>query len=178
MLKNMKYIKNIIGLLLVFILTSNASLPTSYAATEPEIACTKKKELLDKAYLMESWNEADPQDQNAYEEALEEMQMAYHDYIGCIFDFAERVILQSDGAEDSGTMAANTLNTGAIPIVGGLVDWMTPDQACLSKDKLKEVIQKSEPSQMLQPILDAHKDYKDHLNKLGNEFDNEGIPGG
>lgn len=174
----MKYIKKIIGLLLVLILTINLNVAISYA-TEPENACSDKKPDYEK--LMSTWDAAIPQNQNDYEEAFEKAQLAHHNYVGCMFDFAERAVLFSEdaegteGAEQSGVMAANTLNTGAIPILGGLVDWMTPDQACLSDTELSKVIKKSEPSQMLKPILDAHSKYKDHLLIIGNEFDNEGI---
>jgi hypothetical protein len=170
----MKKLNKIISLLFSFILVINAYAPVSYAQTEPEKECQEEKDAYSESMLLKTWNEAETKDQNAYEEAFEELQIAYHDYIGCMFTFAESEILQSEGAEDSGTVAANTLNTGALPLVGGLVDWMSPDQACLSDEELSTVIKKSDPSQMLDPILQAYSDYKRTLIKLGGEFDGEG----
>jgi hypothetical protein len=92
-----------------------------------------------------------------------------------MFDFAEKVLLKSDGAKSSGTMDANSLNTGGIPIFSTLIDWMAPDQACLDPLELKKIIQKSEPSQMLAPMLQEHADYRDHLQKIGDEFDGSGL---
>ncbi len=173
----MKLINKIIGLIIVFTLALNLSLPISHAETktetEPEKACAKKKPKYEE--LMKIWSEAEMKDQNDYEDAFEEAQIAYHDYMGCIFNFAINEILQSDGAEDSGTMAANTPNTGGIPVVSHLIDWMSPDQACLTSDVLKGIIKKTDPSQMLTPILQAHADYRNHLNAFGSEFDRNGI---
>lgn len=158
-IKNMKYTKKIIGPLLILILTANIGIPLIYAdteseLTEPEQECTDEKKLLEKAYLMESWNEAQDKNEDDYKEAFEKMQTTYHDYIGCIFNFAESEILLEEEE----------------------IDWMNPDQACLDPIKLKEVMGKSEPKQMLGPILQAHADYKKYLYKLGYEFDSEGDP--
>lgn len=141
-----------------FILIINVGLPVSYADTEPEIACAEAKKLLDKAYEMEGWKEAELKDQDAYEEAFEEMQMAYHDYVGCMFDFAESEILQKKRKEKKGK-----------------INWMIPEQACLDTTDLKDIIKRTDPSQMLGPILDARAKYTEHLLILGAEFDAGGI---
>lgn len=169
----MKYSKKIIGLLLILTLTIQMSVPLAYALTEPEQACAGKKPKYDE--LMTVWSEAETKDQNAYQSAFGEAQLAHHSYVGCMFDFAERVLLKSDGAIDSGTMDANLLNTGGIPVFSTLIDWMSPDEACLTPDELKRLIQRTEPTQMLAPILEAYADYRDHLEKLAGEFKNKGI---
>ncbi|MBN2307226.1 hypothetical protein JXD20_04535 [Candidatus Peregrinibacteria bacterium] len=168
----MKLFKKIIGTFLIFMLIVSMSLPTGYAddandpQTEPEEACNDKKPDYDE--LLTLWTEARRKNLDAYKNAFAEAQEAYHDYVGCMFEFARDKILQSEGAEHSGTTAANWLN------VGSAIDWMAPDQACLTPQELKEAIQSSEPSQMLEPMLQAHADYREHLEKLGGKFDAEG----
>ncbi len=173
-IKNMKYTKKIIGLTIILSLVSNAGAPISYAQeaalTKPEIACKAKKKILDKAYELEAWGKADPKDQSDYKIAFEEMQEAHHDYVGCIFDFAEKEIMKSDGADSGGSMAANLTSLSAVPVLGSAIDWMASDQACLTNEELKEIIQNTEPSQMLKPILDAHNAYKENLNEIGKDF--------
>ncbi|MBU0705725.1 hypothetical protein KJ657_02415 [Patescibacteria group bacterium] len=169
----MKLINKIIGFLLVFILTLNIGLPISYAETEPEKACKDKKPKYDE--LMKVWSETETKNQFAYEDAFEKAQIAHHDYVGCIFQFAINEILQSEGVEQSGTMAANTTNTGGIPVVSPLIDWMSPDQACLTPKELKNVIQKTEPGQLLDPILQTHADYRNYLQTLGDQFKGTGV---
>lgn len=147
----MKYTKIITGLIITFTLTLHLAAPISYALTA-EQACTKKKETLDKAYKLEDWNEAENPDQNDYADAFEEMQVAYHDYIGCIFNFAEKTVMMGEK----------------------LIDWNKPDQACLKPDELSDLMKKTEPSQLLGPILDAYTDYKNNLSTLGKKFDGDG----
>lgn len=171
----------IIGLILVFALNIGADVPLSWAApnepatplTEPEIACKDEKPKYDE--LMKVWTEAEIKSQGTYTKAFEAAQVAYHNYIGCMFDFAEKTILKSDGAKDSGTAAANFQNTGGLPVISSIIDWMAPDQACLSDTELSELIKKTEPSQMLPPILTEYASYRSHLLKLGQQFDGEDL---
>jgi len=170
----MKSIKKIIGALVAIVLIMNISMPLSYAETAPEEECGYDYKP-DYEELMNIWNNSEEKDQNTYKEAFEAAQTAHHNYIGCMFDFAEKQIMQSDGAQHSGTMAANLLNTGGIPVFSGLVDWMSPEQACLTSQEIKNVIEASEPKQMLAPVLQAHRDYREHLQRLGNWFTVDGI---
>lgn len=162
----MKFTNKIIGLLIAFMLIANVGTPITFAAalSEPEKACADKKPDYEK--LMNIWNEAKTKDQNVYKDAFEEAQMAHHDYVGCMFQFAIDSILQSEGGKYSGM---------SIPIINPLLDWTTPDQACLTSEELKKVILKTNPSQMLGPMLKAHTNYRDHLQKLGNQFDRNGV---
>lgn len=172
----MKQIKSSIGLLLTTTLIVSFFVPLVRAqdgSTEPERACAEK--LPDYQALKEAWDDVGNKNSEAYQEAFENAQEAYHDYVGCLFNFAESEILQSEGAEHGGTIQANTLNTGTLPIVGGLIDWMAPDQACISREELNRVILKSEPTQMLGPILQAHADYKKHLLYIRAGTTSEGI---
>ena len=169
----MRSFKKIIGILLIFILILNLNPPVSYARTEPETACNDEYKP-DYEELMHLWDNAESKDQNAYRETFEAARQAHHDYIGCMFDFAERKIMHSDGSEQSGTMAANLLNTGGIPIFSSTIDWMSPEQACLTSQEIREVIEASEPQQMLTPILQAHSDYRDFLEDLEQKFSSKG----
>lgn len=167
----MKHLNKIIGALLILILTFHTAVPITYAVTAEE-KCSGKKPVYDD--LLKAWQES-PQDESSYKAAFEKAQLAHHGYVGCMFDFAERTILKSDGASDSGTMNANTLNTGGIPVFSTLVDWMSPNEACLTQDELKKLVQATEPSVLLSPILKAYANYRDHLDTLGEEFDGSGI---
>jgi len=160
--------------MLVLALLSPMGVPLTYAAlTEPETACTALKPKY--IVLLKEWTDTKTKDQKAYQKAFEKAQIAHHSYVGCMFDFAEKSLLKSDAKEPSGTMDANSLNTGGIPIYSMLIDWMAPDQACLDETELTKIIKKSEPSQMLGPILQAHTDYRDHLNTIGNQFDGSSV---
>ncbi|MFH0837921.1 MAG: hypothetical protein V1880_01490 [Patescibacteria group bacterium] len=145
----MKFTKKIAGLLLVFILTLNVSVPISHAETEPEGACKEKKP--DYGKLMEIWSGEKIQNESAYKKAFEAAQITHHDYVGCMFDFAEKEIISSD------------------------IDWMSPNQACLTPEELKKIIRKSAPDQLLGPILRAHADYRNHLQALGDQFNGKGV---
>lgn len=175
-LKIMSLKKFIFSLSLSVILMLNMSgtaLAQEENLTEPEKVCADKKP--DYKKLLEAWQKAEMKDQNAYKDAFEVAQELHHGYVGCMFEFAQNTLLKSDGNEQGGTIDSHLLNTGAIPVVGGLIDWMIPDQACLSSDELKDIIQKSEPNQMLGPILQEQTDYKNYLQTLGAAFDTEGV---
>lgn len=167
-----KYFNKIIGLTLIFALTMSTAAPLAHAAITPEGSCKQFKPNYEE--LMKTWTDAETKDQDAYEEAFEAAQLAYHDYVGCIFHVAEATVIKSDLADSGGTLSANLANTATLPLVS-LIDWNKPDEACLTGDELKKVIQTSEPTNMLAPILDAHASYKNHLNTLGKEFDDSGV---
>lgn len=171
----MKIITKITGLLLAFTLILNTSIPLSYADTEPEKACKAAKQLFEEKVQLKEWETAERKDQNTYEEVFDELRASYHDYIGCMFGYAEGTILLSDGSEQSGTWNANLLNTGGLPVLGYLIDWMTPAEACLSSDELRKIVQNTDPSQMLEPILKAHSAYARSLQELGDNFGIDGV---
>lgn len=172
----MRHPKQIIGFLLTLILMTQISAPMTYAAemTKPELACQDKKpdsnqdKILDFEEVMKVWSEAPVKDQNAYQLAFEAAQLTYHDYIGCMFDFAEGTLLKTDGSPAK-------ISPGGFPILSTLIDWMSPSQACLTSEELKKIVQSTDPSQMLNPVLEAYSAYRDHLNKLGKEFDDGGL---
>lgn len=168
-------LKKITGLLILLLFIAVTSVPLAQAQTskkanrtDAELACENEKKEFDKA--IEKTGSTEPQDISDYDSAFQEMQIAYHDYIGCMFQYAEGIILKSDGSDASNTISANTPNASALPF-SGLVDWMSPDQACLDISEFKTVILKSEPNQLLGPMLETHASYKNHLRKLGDQFD-------
>lgn len=126
----------------------NLGAPLTLAATEPEDACASGKP--DFEALMQKWTDAPTKTTETYKEIFEEAQEIHHNYIGCMFKFAEDQFLEA--AED----------------------WNSPEQACLTPEALKAIIQKTEPSQMLAPMLDAHSAYKDFLNEIGKNVSNSG----
>ena len=97
--------------------------------------------------------------QNAFDEANEK----YHKYVECIFNYAEKTILGNVGLS-KGTIQANTPN----------IDWMDPQAACLTSDKLKEIKKNTEPNQLLAPLLDIQKEYADHLDNLVKFYQEQG----
>ncbi len=172
----MKFSKKIIGLLLALTIVMNPVVSLAVEdndQTEAEKECADQKPDYDK--LMEIWTNAETQNQKAYTEAFDVAKKAHHDYVGCMFDFAEKEILKSDGAEQSGVMSANMMHTGGIPLFSTTIDWMSPEEACISKTELKSIIEKSEPNQMLGPVLQAHSDYREHLRDLNTRFGGGGI---
>jgi len=131
--------------------------------TEPELACGEKSP---NYILLEiEWDDVKIKNKSAYDNAFEAAQEAHHNYVGCIFEFAEKEILKSGATKQGGEEAYSHSND--------LLDWMAPDQACLTPTELKKLIQNTDPSQMLKPILEAHAKYKSHLNSLGTSFASE-----
>lgn len=161
----MKKCQKITGILLTLILVINLSYLPNAIALEAEDC-----EVPDYEELIKVWEEAESKDQDAYMEAFEAAQEAYHDYVGCLFDIAERKILGSDGAEQDGTMSANMLNTGGLPGFGDIIDLMSPTQACLDPEDLKKIIKSTDPKDMLTTLLDAHTTYSEHLQDLGTRY--------
>ncbi len=169
----MTKIKNLISGFILIIFILNVGLPISFAQevepTAAEIECVSEKPNYEE--LKKDWLKIKNKESRQYQRAFLKAQEAYHNYVGCLFDYAETSILQTKGARrTNGIVESNTLNTGSIPVLGGLIDWMAPDQACLKSDKLAEVIKNSDPSQMLFPVLQEHSEYKDHLTFLSNTF--------
>jgi hypothetical protein len=164
----MKHIKKIIGLALILILATQPVVPLTYAAelTEPEKACQNEAKELNYGELIKTWNDAKVKDQNTYKSAFEEAQTAYHNYIGCMFNFAEGTLLKSDSNKAK--------ITSGFPIFSTVMDWMSPSQGCLKPEELKKLVQKTDPSQMLGPILQSQSDYRNYLNQLMLMFYNSG----
>jgi len=165
----MNNLKKIIGQMLILIIALNLIAPTAFAETEPEIACGSTKSLKTKYdTLKKEWDVlgANEKNRNAYDDAFKKARELHHGYIGCIFSFAENEILQSGGTVQGGEEAYSHNND--------LLDWMAPDQACLTPIELKKIIQKTEPTQMLAPILEAHTNYKNYLNAIGKDFEGNG----
>ena len=168
----MKILKKITGLLLILTLSVSTGAPIAHAAITPEGSCKQMKPNYEE--LMKIWTDAEEKNQDAYKEAFEEAQLAHHDYVGCMFHVAEATVIKSDLAESGpGTLSANLANTATLPLIG-LINWNAPDEACLTGDELKKIIQTSEPTNMLGPVLQAHADYKNHLNALAKEFEGTG----
>jgi len=157
--------KKITGILLIIVLTLQW-VPSSLAESRAETDCLDKKPNYET--LITNWKTEKTRDNKAYQKHFELARQQHHDYMSCIFSFAEQEILKTGALRQGGTTEANTPNTD-------LIDWMAPEQACLSDDELKWVIQSTDPSQMLPAVLSAHKGYKDHLNALGNDYANSPI---
>jgi hypothetical protein len=162
---SMKKIKKITGLILIMALSLNILVPVTLAQTAPETACASKKP--DYEAMQRAWTAEPVKNFQAYKRHFEEARDTHHTYMECVFSFAENLILQSGANRQRGTSEANTPNTG-------LIDWMSPDQACLKPEELKELISKTDASQMLGPILEAHTDYTNLLNAIGDSFGSSG----
>ncbi|MDH5596956.1 MAG: hypothetical protein OEY44_02535 [Candidatus Peregrinibacteria bacterium] len=157
----MKYCKKIIGSILILTLSITLA-PASLAQTSrAEESCVSKKP--DYIKLMEDWNGEKTKDNKAYKKHFDIAREAHHNYVSCMFSFAEQEILQTEAIHQGGTYEANTPNQDTF-------DWMAPDQACLTPNELKWVIQGTDPSQMLQPMLNSHNAYKLHLNAIGDSY--------
>jgi len=85
---------------------------------------------------------------------LEQFQNQYHSYMQCIFDGAVQEILGSSGANSSGYWAANTPN---IP------QWLVPDVACISSQKLKAATENTGTDVLLPSTLKAYYAYSAFL---------------
>jgi len=122
--------------------------------TAPEIECEDKKPDFDELYnnLITSLAEAKKKINKAsYSAAFEEAQNAHHTYIQCIFDFAEKKIKKFK------------------PVM------MQPDEACLSEEGLKGIIENTSPDQTLPPLLTTYNNYSQHLDSLQALYEVEGI---
>ena len=92
---------------------------------------------------------------------LEEAKDLYHGYISCLFDYSMAKLLSSPGSNVNGVLSAN--NPTAPEFVKDLLD---PKTACLSGEKLNELLQSTGPSNILQKTLESNKKYKVFLNAL------------
>lgn len=149
----MKLIKKITSLSLIILINMQLSLPKTYAQTKPEEACISEKERYEE--LVDEKRTVEIRSQNDYQDAFDEAQKTYHDYVGCMFNFAEETVLMLKDGET-------------------IIDWMKPKEACLKPDKIKEITKDTDPSQLLNPILTAHTKYENHLKRLGDRFDQTG----
>ena len=99
-------------------------------------------------------------------------QEKYHEYVQCMFDYAEDQILDSGGAKTRGTAQANA---PAFP-------WFKPEAACIIKDgkeyKMNEALQASAPSELIPPLLKIHQEYANMLNKIAPKYEQEGTESG
>jgi hypothetical protein len=122
--------------------------------TEPEKACKGKKP--DFTVLKTEWKEA------GFNDVFNSSQKAYHDYLGCLFDYAESTILKRPRVKGRNSYLANIPN----------IDWMDPPAACLSDDEIRKALFDTDHSQMLTPVLETHRDYKNHLESMANVYRN------
>lgn len=146
--------------------------------TEVEIACKEKRphfiseegEKSEYDKFIEKINKEDDSKLNtkAINKFLGDVQEQYHEYVQCIFNFAEDQILDSGGAKTRGTMQANA---PAFP-------WFKPEAACIDEDKRKEVIKSSSPNELLPPIFKIYQEYSDMLNKIAPKYEQEGTESG
>lgn len=162
-MKNIK--KPIAGLISILILSH--SFPIGLKAdelSEAESQCQEYKPKYDE--ILEKWNEG--KKLRDYEALFEQMQESHHDYVGCIFDYAESEILKTKKARFGGAFEANTPNSFAL-------DWMAPDQACIEDTtEIEGIIRRTEPTTLLGPILKAHSDYDENLSELLSLYQKEG----
>ena len=151
----MKKFQKITGEILILVFTFNMMVPISLAETEPEQKCADKKPNYET--LQAEWDEEETKNRKAYDKAFETAQDAYHEYVGCIFSFAEETfkkVFEPKPEEKN---------------------WNLPEKACLTPQKLKTLIQSTQPDQMLEPTLTAHNEYKAYLTKLKDDFHENGI---
>lgn len=189
----MKVIKKITVTLLI--LTLNVSwipVPKVNAQetemTKAEKACQKEAKAMDFDKLHEDWAKklkGKPFDSKAAQNAYELAQEAYHEYVECIFDFAESEILKKKMTSRQGIGLANTPNTPNVedvPVAGYLIDWMSPATACMEEEAYMKVIEDTNPGATLIPVQHAHYQYEKYLKdtllalyyKNGIEVDSSG----
>lgn len=166
-----KKINLLISLLVLCMLVtkeSEVAIAQGTELTPAEQACaTLNPQFYAKGEIAEAWHFPSPMTDKIYLEHFKKTQIAYHSYMGCLFDFAEAKIYDTNMATSAGGIQANTANTNVI-------DWMIPDQACLPPDELEKIVHQTSPEEMLKPVLQAHTDYNNYLNALVEDFLNKG----
>ena len=75
----------------------------------------------------------------------------YHNYVECIFGFAERKIVKDN------------------------FDWYNPQNACLNQEVLKETTTITSPDQMLPPLLNTYNNYTQHLDNILSLYNLKGL---
>ncbi len=166
--------KKIISIIIIIILLSVqmpirlVSAEESEVKTEPEKACEDKRPDFDSDYadlFLEIIEDPEAEiDIKNIDKFLETEQEKYHEYVQCIFDFAEDQILDSGGAKTRGTMQANAPS----------FPWFKPEAACISEDKKNAAIKASAPTELLPPLLKTHSEYSDMLNKIVPKYEQDG----
>lgn len=160
----MKNLKKIIGLMLCLVMFMNMGSPVVLAAdiSEAEEECIElipDYEKLEKAWVEEGV-ELNPK---TYRKFFEAAQEGHHNYVGCLFDYSKHKILKTGANRVGGIVKAHTPNSF-------LIDWMNSEQACLGPTEITDIIRSTDPTALLGPVLQAHTDYKNHLNELGQKF--------
>ena len=167
----MKKIDIIISLVIVTLLsTQNVTMVNAQVneLTPAEQACEKLNPIFyQEGKITEAWSFPSALTDKTYLEHFDKTQIAYHSYMGCLFDFAEAKIYDTEMANAAGGVQANTTNTNVI-------DWMVPNQACLAPAELEKIIKQTSPEGMLAPVLQAQADYKNYLNAFAKDFLNRG----
>ena len=134
--------------------------------TKPEQECKDKRPNFDIEYTDLFIKIAeDPEleiDIKTINDFLVTSQEKYHEYVQCIFDYAEDQILDSGGAKTRGTAQ---VNAPAFP-------WFKPEAACISNKN--EAIIASSPDQLLPPLLEIHREYSNMLEKIAPKYEQEG----
>lgn len=120
--------------------------------TPAEEACSSLKPKYEE--VNKTWVQAEKKNSKAYEETYQSAQKAYHNYIGCMFEFARDEVLKRNNK---------------------IVDWLAPKQACLDPGETKKIIDNTAPTLMIEAVLQSHTDYKNYLNELGKTYSNEGV---
>lgn len=91
---------------------------------------------------------------------FEKARTYYHDFVKCVFDQSAAEILGSAAGDTEGIWTANSPN---------LAEWMKPEVACLSEEKLAEILKSAGPQGLLKPLLLAHSQYVEYLRAIYNQ---------
>lgn len=119
----------------------------------------------DKIITNKDWKVEGALSSTGYRARFENAQTAYHNHMECLFNFAENTIYKTGAAREDGILQANTPNTR-------IIDWMVPNEACLSPVEIKTIIETTSPDQMLTAVLTAHQNYEKYLNELFKAYSN------
>ena len=172
---NMNYKKNFLIIVLAIILLGQMPglfVSAEEGQTKPEQECNEKRPDFEIDYtdlFLEIAEDSEAEiDIKTIDKFLGVQQEKYHEYVQCMFDYAEDQILDSGGAKTRGTAQANA---PAFP-------WFKPEAACIDEDKRKEVINNTAPSELVPSLLKIHQEYADMLNKIVPKYTQEGNESG
>lgn len=117
---------------------------------------------------LEDWDEIPTEDFDNLEFRVqfEKARKQYHDFVRCVFDTAVSDMLGSGAA--SGVEQRDQGFTAAAP---NFPDLLKPELACLTEERLTDLLTDSSPANILDVLLLSYNSYVTHLNALVNQLD-------
>lgn len=103
--------------------------------------------------------------ESEFENAFLDAQEEYHVYVQCVFDIAQKYIL--DAPDES------YLQTGMLANNPNALDWMKPDIACMDQKQIKDILISISFNNLLIPLLDNYNIYGDYLDSILKPYSNK-----